>query len=62
MEYCSSVKAIKYITKYVNKGSDMSTFDIGDEGGRDEIKHYQRECYISSNEAIWRIFDWKYTD
>ena len=45
VDYCSSVKAIKYITKYINKGSDMATFAIG-EGGRDEIKNYQTGCYI----------------
>ena len=56
VEYCSSVKAIKYITKYVNKGSDMATFPTGDEGGQDEIKKYQTGHYILSNEAIWRIF------
>ena len=56
MEYCSSEKAIKYITKCVNKGSDMATSAIGDEGGWDEIKHYQTEPYISSIETIWKVF------
>ena len=49
VEECSSMKAIKYITKYVSKGSDMATFAIGDEDGRDEIKNYQTGRYISSN-------------
>jgi hypothetical protein len=26
VEFCSSVKSIKYICKYVNKGSDMAVF------------------------------------
>ena len=59
VEYCSSVKAIRYITKYVDKGSDMVTFAIGDEGGRDEMKNYQTGRYILSNEAIWSIFGLK---
>ena len=33
----------------------MATFAIGDEDRQDEIKNYQTGCYISSNEAIWRI-------
>ncbi|GFR00265.1 helitron_like_N domain-containing protein [Trichonephila clavata] len=28
VEYCDSVKAIKYICKYVNKGSDMAVFGV----------------------------------
>ena len=34
----------------------MATFPIRDEGGLDEIKIYQTGLYISSNEAIRRIF------
>ena len=56
MEYCSSMKAIKYITKYVNKVSDMATFAIGDQADRDEMKNYPTGRYISSNEAIRRNF------
>ncbi|XP_039282843.1 uncharacterized protein LOC120351029 isoform X2 [Nilaparvata lugens] len=28
VEYCNSVKSIKYICKYVNKGSDMAVFSV----------------------------------
>lgn len=28
VEFCNSVKAIKYICKYVNKGSDMAIFEV----------------------------------
>jgi len=28
VEYCSSVKSVKYICKYVNKGSDMVVYRI----------------------------------
>ena len=56
VEYCNSVKAIKYICKYVNKGSDMAVFGLQPEiKDFDEIVQYQAGRYISSNEAVWRI-------
>jgi len=58
VEYCNSVKSIKYICKYVNKGSDQAVFGLEkDRAAIDEIKHYQLGRYISSNEAVWRILD-----
>ena len=54
MEYCNSVKLIKYICKYVNKGSDKAVFAVTN--ANDEISQYQMGRYVSSNEAIWRIF------
>ncbi|XP_075465454.1 uncharacterized protein LOC142499645 [Ascaphus truei] len=56
VEYCNSVKLIKYICKYVNKGSDMAIFRITNEHIQDEVTLYQLGRYISSNEAVWRIF------
>ncbi|XP_073826793.1 uncharacterized protein [Musca autumnalis] len=53
VECCNSVKSIKYICKYVNKGSDMAVFSL--QNPNDEISHYQMARYISSNEAVWRI-------
>ncbi|GFV61162.1 ATP-dependent DNA helicase [Trichonephila clavipes] len=56
VEYCNSVKSIKYICKYVNKGSDMAVFGVGNVAAPlDEINQYQLGRYISSNEAVWRI-------
>lgn len=56
VEYCNSVKSIKYICKYVNKGSDMAVFGIANETQSvDEINQYQMGRYVSSNEAVWRI-------
>jgi hypothetical protein len=62
VEFCNSVKAIKYICKYINKGSDKAVFEVQSttEQGkqtdrRDEVDRYQ--SYISSNEVPWRIFD-----
>ncbi|GFQ82483.1 helitron_like_N domain-containing protein [Trichonephila clavata] len=63
VEYCNSVKSIKYICKYVNKGSNMAVFGVQPENSDrnavqviDEIAQYQAGRYISSNEAAWRIF------
>ncbi|KAK2705175.1 hypothetical protein QYM36_017279 [Artemia franciscana] len=56
VEYCNSVKAIKYICKYVNKVSDLAVFGLQPEiKDFDEIVQYQAGRYISSNEAVWRI-------
>ena len=56
-EFCNSVKSIKYVCKYVNKGSDMSMFGIQEADKNDEIKCYQAARYLSSNEAVWRILE-----
>ena len=55
VEFCNSVKSIKYVCKYVNKGSDMAVFGIHDES-RNEVQNFVTGRYVSSNEAIWRIF------
>jgi len=55
-ESCHSVKSIKYIYKYVTKGSKMAVIGVGAENSIDEVTQYQMGSYVSSNEAIWRIF------
>ena len=63
VEYCNSVKSIKYICKYVNKGSDMAVFGVGNATRSiDEIDQYQVGRYISSNEAVWRILSFPIHD
>lgn len=49
VEYCHSVKAIKYICKYVLKGSDMAAFSL--DNLRDEPSFYENGRYICSSEA-----------
>ncbi|XP_026470268.1 uncharacterized protein LOC113374439 [Ctenocephalides felis] len=56
VELCSSVKSIKYICKYVHKGSDKAIFAIKSINENDEITRYQMGRYVSSYEAIRRIF------
>lgn len=55
VEFCNSVKSIKYICKYVHKGSDMAVFNVQGVNEQDEIARYPMGRYISSNEAVWRI-------
>ncbi|XP_062519604.1 uncharacterized protein LOC134194679 [Corticium candelabrum] len=58
VEYCNTVKSIKYICKYVNKGSDQAVFGLErQEMRRDEVSRYEIGRYICSSEVTWRILD-----
>jgi Helitron helicase-like domain at N-terminus len=54
VESIASVKAVKYIYKYVYKGHDCTTMGFGRCG--DEIKQYLDARYISSCEALWQLY------
>src|SRR6267142_1911064 len=54
VESIASVQAVKYIYKYVYKGHDRTTMEFGT--CRDEIKQYLDARYISSCEALWRLY------
>ncbi|XP_074106851.1 uncharacterized protein LOC141532418 [Cotesia typhae] len=53
VECCNSVKSINYLCKYITKGSDQAAFTVED---LDEVSQYEAGRYISSSEAVWRIF------
>lgn len=55
IEMCNSVESIKYICKYINKGSDQATFTLTN-NDRDEVSRFQSERYISSSEAVCSVF------
>lgn len=55
VEVCSSIKSIKYVCKYVTKGSDMAVVGIE----RDEISKYQMGRFVNCNEAFWRLFSFE---
>ncbi len=58
VECCNSVKSIKYICNYINKGSDQAVFRLERQGmEREKVAMYQTSRYISTNEAVWRILD-----
>jgi hypothetical protein len=54
VEVCGTIRAIKYIYKYIYKGSDRSTMEF--QTNVDKIKRYVSGCYIKSAEAVWRLF------
>ncbi|POM57693.1 LOW QUALITY PROTEIN: Helitron helicase-like protein, partial [Phytophthora palmivora] len=57
VEVCATNKAIKYIYKYVYKGSDMTTITIdGQDIEANEIQQYLLGRYISPVEACNRLF------
>jgi len=57
VEICGSIRAVKYIHKYIYKGGDQATVHLKSE--KDEIKRYLNGRYIGPTEAIWRIFEFK---
>ena len=59
VEIYSTIKAVKYLYKYIYKGYDRVTSHIvGDENyyDVDEIEQFQTGRWISPPEAAWRIY------
>lgn len=64
VEICTSIKAIKYIHKYITKGQDCARIgvQVNDEGNitdqvnYDEINQYLNCRYLSAHEAVFRLF------
>ena len=54
VEFCQSVKAIKYICKYIHKVSDQAAFSL--KNSINEVEKYLNGRYISSSKALWGIF------
>ena len=54
VECIASIKAIKYIYKYVYKGHDHTTMEFGN--SEDEVKLYLDAHYVSACEGCWRIY------
>jgi hypothetical protein len=60
VEICSTVTAVKYLYKYVYKGSDKIMAAIQDDPNSrqpvNELQRFKDARYISSGEAAWRLF------
>jgi hypothetical protein len=54
VESIASVKAVKYIYKYVYKGHDRTTMQFGT--AQNEIRLYLDARYVGSCEANWRLY------
>ena len=65
VEVCSSIKAVKYLFKYIYKGHDRASFVIESRGDNvviDEIHEYRDARFISPPEAIWRIYSFNLSE
>ena len=52
VELCGSIKAIKYLYKYIYKGPDKAMIEVS----INEVRQYQDCRYFSAHEACWRLF------
>ena len=64
IEVCNTIGAVKYLFKFVYKGSDKITFSFNlpentsNINSNDEINKFIDARYISASESIWRIFQY----
>ncbi|XP_021722692.1 uncharacterized protein LOC110690169 [Chenopodium quinoa] len=58
VEVCSTIKAVKYLYKYVYKGHDRISYNVVGSYSEpvDEIHQYQSGRWVSPCKAAWRIF------
>ncbi|PIA43947.1 hypothetical protein AQUCO_01800182v1 [Aquilegia coerulea] len=57
VEICASVRAVKYINKYIYKGHDRTTMVVGAED--DEIQQYLDARYVGHTEVAWRLYGFR---
>ena len=62
VEACASVKAARYLFKYITKGNDRALVLIEVEGQRNEIEEYQDLRSVGSSEATWHLLCFPITD
>lgn len=59
VECAVMLRSIKYPFKYIHKGSDRATIQVGD---GDEINSYLQGRYIAASEAVWRLLHFSMHD
>ena len=52
VEYCGTIRAVKYLYKYTYKGHDRATLEFQ----KDEVKQFLDARYVGPPEAAWRLF------
>ncbi|VDL66325.1 unnamed protein product, partial [Nippostrongylus brasiliensis] len=62
VEICGMITAVKYLYKYVYKGTDKARLRIGNNETVDEIKQYLNARYVCPPEAAHRIFGYDLDD
>jgi hypothetical protein len=63
VEVCTSVRAVKYIYKYIYKGYDCANLVVSaGEVQQNEIANYIGARYVSAPEAMWRLLECKMHD
>ncbi|KAG5517414.1 hypothetical protein RHGRI_037973 [Rhododendron griersonianum] len=64
VELCSTVKAVKYLYKYIYKGHDKIIFKIIAQSNEvvDEITQFQTARWVTPPEAMWRIYKFNLFD
>ncbi|RCV21779.1 hypothetical protein SETIT_4G164800v2 [Setaria italica] len=59
VEVCSSIKAVKYLYKYIYKGHDRASVCVNGTSEKediDEIRQYRDARWVTPPEALWRIY------
>ncbi len=56
VEICASIKAVKYLYKYLYKGFDRTALSIS---RRDETKRFEEARCVGPIESLWRLFQGK---
>lgn len=60
-EVVHSVRAVKYLYKYITKGTTRVMVRLAngeyEDITNDEVKRYQNARYIGASEAMWRLYD-----
>ncbi|PWZ30162.1 ATP-dependent DNA helicase PIF1 [Zea mays] len=60
VEACGSIKAVKYLFKYIYKGHDRASVVMRDaskaDDDVDEIKQYRDARWVTPPKALWRIY------
>ena len=58
VEYCGTIRAVKYLYKYTYKGHDRATLEFQN----DEVKRYLDTRYVGPPEGAWRLLSFPMHD